>query len=60
MGGLCRWVIGYRSIYKQLFPEPAGAVLVYQIFERYLALGSVHALQKILRDEGVVSRIRTF
>ena len=57
MGGLVP--LGYRSIDKQLVPEPVEAALVHQMFERYLALGSVHALQKILRDEGVVSRIRS-
>lgn len=57
MGGVVP--LGYRVEARKLVIEPQEADLVRSIFERYLALGSVPALQRALRDDGIVSRRRT-
>ncbi len=41
---------------RKLQENPGEAQLVTQIFERYLALGSVHALQRELTGQGKVSK----
>lgn len=57
MGGVVP--LGYRVEARKLLIEPQEAELVRSIFERYLAVGSVPALQRALRADGVVSRRRT-
>lgn len=56
MGGVVP--LGYRVEARKLVIEPEEAELVRSIFERYLELGSVPALQRALRAEGTVSRRR--
>ncbi|MGA0530343.1 recombinase family protein [Hansschlegelia sp. KR7-227] len=51
--------LGYRVEAKKLVVDEQEAPIVRQIFERYLALGSLSALQKELRERGVVTRART-
>lgn len=57
MGGVVP--LGYRVEARKLIIEPREAELVRSIFERYLELGSVPALQRALRADGIVSRRRT-
>lgn len=57
MGGVVP--LGYRVEARKLIVEPQEAELVRSMFERYLTLGSVPALQRALRADGIVSRRRT-
>ena len=57
MGGVVP--LGYRVESRKLVIEPQEAELVRSIFERYLDVGSVPALQRALRADGIVSRRRT-
>jgi site-specific DNA recombinase len=57
MGGVVP--LGYRVEARKLIIEPREAELVRSIFERYLEVGSVPALQRALRADGIVSRRRT-
>jgi site-specific DNA recombinase len=57
MGGVVP--LGYRVEARKLLIEPQEAELVRAIFERYLEVGSVPALQRALRADGIVSRRRT-
>lgn len=57
MGGVVPF--GYRVEERRLLVEPAEAAIVRMIFERYLALGSLPALQQELRGQQIVSRVRT-
>ncbi|HVV93554.1 MAG TPA: recombinase family protein [Hyphomicrobiales bacterium] len=50
--------LGYRVEDRRLVVDEAEAVTVRMIFERYLALGSLPALQMELRAAGVVTRRR--
>ena len=50
--------IGYRAEARSLVPEPGEARLVRQIFQRYLAVGSVTALKAELQREGIRTPIR--
>ena len=56
MGGVVP--LGYRVEDRKLIVEEEEAKLVRKIFERYLALGSIPALQRELRGEAVVTRER--
>jgi site-specific DNA recombinase len=56
MGGVVP--LGYRVEARKLVVEPQEAELVRSIFARYLELGSVPALQRALRMDGIVSRRR--
>ena len=56
MGGVVP--LGYRVEARKLVVEEEEAKLVRKIFERYVALGSIPALQRELRSEGVVTRER--
>ncbi len=56
MGGVVP--LGYRVEARKLIIEPREAELVRSIFERYLEVGSVPALQRALRSDGIVSRRR--
>lgn len=56
MGGLAP--LGYVGHERTLRIVPDEAVTVRWCFARYLELGSVHALQRELKDSGVVSRVR--
>lgn len=56
MGGVVP--IGYRVEARRLMIEPAEAALVRQIFDRYLALGSVFRLQAELMDRGCRTPVR--
>ncbi len=49
---------GYRVENRKLVIEPDEAATVRLIFERYLALGSLPALQRELREQGVLTRPR--
>lgn len=51
--------LGYRAEAKKLVVDKAEAATVQVIFERYLVLGSLSALQRELRERGVVTRQRT-
>lgn len=50
--------LGYSAQDRTLVPHESEAGIVRDIFRRYLSLGTVHALQRALRHEGVVSRVR--
>ncbi|GLK67643.1 hypothetical protein GCM10008179_12810 [Hansschlegelia plantiphila] len=50
--------LGYRVESKKLLVDETEAAIVQLIFERYLALGSLSAVQKELREKGVVTRSR--
>jgi site-specific DNA recombinase len=50
--------LGYRVEDKKLLVDPPEAETVRMIFERYLALGSLPALQGELREQGVLTRRR--
>ena len=56
MGGVVP--LGYRVEDRKLIVEEEEAKLVRKIFERYVALGSIPALQRELRGEAVVTRER--
>ena len=56
MGGVAP--LGYRVEERKLIVEEEEAKLVRKIIERYLALGSIPALQRELRGEAVVTRER--
>ena len=49
---------GYTLQDRKLVVDDAEATIVRQVFARYLALGSLPALQRELRDQGVVTRAR--
>ncbi|HVI27858.1 recombinase family protein [Hansschlegelia sp.] len=51
--------LGYRVEAKKLVIAEDEAATVRLIFERYLALGSLSALQRELRERGVVTRARS-
>jgi DNA invertase Pin-like site-specific DNA recombinase len=51
--------LGYRVEAKKLVVDEAEAATVRLIFERYLALGSLSALQNDLRERGIITRSRT-
>ena len=48
--------LGYRGFERTLVIDEAEAVTVRHIFDRYLALGSVHALRDHLEAEGIRAR----
>jgi DNA invertase Pin-like site-specific DNA recombinase len=56
MGGHA--ALGYRVANRKLIIDPDEATTVRLIFERYLVLGSLPALQRELRERGVVTRAR--
>jgi len=56
MGGVVP--LGYRVDDRKLVVEDDEAKLVRRIFERYLDLGSIPALQRELREQGIVTRPR--
>jgi DNA invertase Pin-like site-specific DNA recombinase len=56
MGGVVP--LGYRVVNRKLLVDDEEARLVRLIFERYLALGSLPALQRELREKGIVTRQR--
>jgi site-specific DNA recombinase len=56
MGGVAP--LGYRVEDRKLVVEEEEAKIVRKIFERYVTLGSIPALQRELRGEGVVTRER--
>jgi hypothetical protein len=56
MGGVVP--MGYRVEDRKLVVDEEEANVVLRIFERYLALGSIPALQRELRESGVVTRSR--
>ncbi|KAA2235982.1 recombinase family protein [Salinarimonas soli] len=51
--------LGYRVEARKLLIERSEAATVRLIFERYLALGSLPALQRELRERGVLTRPRS-
>ena len=51
--------LGYRVENRKLLVDEAEAPVVRLIFERYLVLGSLSALQSELRHRGIVTRRRT-
>ncbi len=51
--------LGYEVRDKKLIVDEAEASTVRTIYERYLALGSLPALQRELRARSIVTRIRT-
>ncbi len=57
MGGVAP--LGYRVVEKKLVVDEASAPFVIQLFEQYLALGSVRALKEALDAEGITSRLWT-
>jgi DNA invertase Pin-like site-specific DNA recombinase len=57
MGGVVP--LGYAVIDRKLMPVPEEAVRVRHIFERYLDLGSVYALQAHLAAQGIRTKTRT-
>ena len=50
--------LGYRVVDRKLLVDETEAAIVRLIFERYLALGSLCALQQDLRDRRLVTRER--
>ncbi len=56
MGGVVP--MGYRVEDRKLVVDEEEAKVVRRIFERYLALSSIPALQRELRESGVVTRSR--
>ncbi len=50
--------MGYRVEDRKLLVEEAEATTVRLIFERYLVLGSLPALQRELRERGIITRQR--
>jgi site-specific DNA recombinase len=57
MGGVVP--LGYRVENRKLLIEESDAEKVRFIFQRYLELGSLPALQRDLRERGIVSRTRS-
>src|ERR1035437_8955631 len=51
--------LGYKVEERKLIVEPEEAATVRLIFELYLTLGSLSALQRELRDRGIRTRRRT-
>ncbi|WP_371744714.1 recombinase family protein [Nordella sp. HKS 07] len=51
--------LGYRVENKHLIVDDGEAATVKLIFARYLELGSLPALQKDLREKGIITRVRT-
>jgi len=51
--------LGYEAHERTLRVVPDEAPIIRHCFSRYLELGSVHALQRELKAQGVVSRLRT-
>jgi DNA invertase Pin-like site-specific DNA recombinase len=51
--------LGYAVKDKKLIVNEEEAATVRMVFERYLALGSLPALQKELKGQGIVTRVRT-
>jgi site-specific DNA recombinase len=51
--------MGYRVVDRKLLVDEAEAATVRLVFSRYLALGSLPALQRELRDMGILTRQRT-
>jgi DNA invertase Pin-like site-specific DNA recombinase len=49
---------GYRVEKRRLVIDPEEAPVVRQIFARYLVLGSLPALQRELRQQGIRTRLR--
>jgi DNA invertase Pin-like site-specific DNA recombinase len=58
VGGVVPLVYGVED--KNLLVDPPEAETVRMIFERYLALGSLPALQGELREQGVLTRRRAW
>lgn len=58
MGGVVP--LGYRVEQRKLLVDEAEAETVRFIFRRYLELGSLPALQRDLRERGIISRSRVF
>lgn len=54
MGG--RPMLGYKPSGRTLEIDPTEAPIVVHIFQRYLALGSVHALRDELKRDGIRSK----
>lgn len=52
--------LGYEVMERKLNIVPAEAERVRHIFDRYLALGSVYALQAELATNGILTKSRTF
>jgi site-specific DNA recombinase len=50
--------LGYDVADRRLVINEAEAVLVRQIYQRYLELGSVHLLKQELDERGVISKVR--
>ncbi len=57
MGGVVP--LGYKVKDRKLVVDVTEAQTVRLVFERYLALGSLPALQRELREQGIVTRSRT-
>ena len=53
---MCRF--GYRVENRRLVIDPEEATVVRQIFTRYLVLGSLPALQREMRQQGIRTRLR--
>jgi site-specific DNA recombinase len=51
--------LGYEVKDKKLIVKEEEAATVRMIFERYLALGSLPALQRDLKGQGIATRVRT-
>ena len=51
--------LGYEVCERKLVIKEDEAAMVRLIFERYLARGSLTAVQRELRERGVVTRLRT-
>jgi DNA invertase Pin-like site-specific DNA recombinase len=51
--------LGYLPHDRSLRVDPDEAITIRWIFERYLELGSVHALRQEMKARGIVSRRRT-
>src|SRR5215218_10726366 len=51
--------LGYQVRDRKLLIREDEAETVRLIFERYVALGSLTALQRDLRERGIVTRLRT-
>lgn len=52
--------LGYDSVDRRLVVNPEEAATVHLIFELYMELESVRALQTKLKDRGIVSKRRVF
>ena len=51
--------MGYRLADRKLLVDDVEAAIVRLVFERYLVLGSLPALQRELRQQGIVTRRRS-